>query len=225
MEQMVRLYTTYKHSSFLYLGSVLVDEYATDSACVQGLLDMLQTFIEPTFCLLKEENGIRNHPDTVDDFFRLCTRFIQRAPIPFLQCSSLPLIIQCALLSSTLEHKEANTSVMKFFYDLISCGQSGKSSPDYEVRKGLVLRLVQEHGQQLVTNLLHACVFYLQTYMLPDVADVIVELILLDREALGHWLETAVRSLPVQANGVIVAATPQQLQEFHVSVTRYVKTF
>lgn len=68
--QIVRLYALYKHSSFLYLGSILVDEYATDPSCVQGLLDMLQAFIEPTFQILQEENGLRNHPDTVDDFFR-----------------------------------------------------------------------------------------------------------------------------------------------------------
>ena len=40
--QMVNLYQTHKHSCFLYLGSILVDEYGSDSSCVQGLLGMLQ---------------------------------------------------------------------------------------------------------------------------------------------------------------------------------------
>lgn len=75
----------------------------------------------------------------MDDFFRLCARFIQRAPIEFLQCSALPHIIQCALLACSLDHKEANTSVMKFFYDLIGVAQCGKMHPDYETRKVVVL--------------------------------------------------------------------------------------
>ena len=40
--QMVGLYQTHQHSCFLYLGSILVDEYGTESGCVPGLLDMLQ---------------------------------------------------------------------------------------------------------------------------------------------------------------------------------------
>lgn len=68
--QLVRLYGSHQHSCFLYLGSILVDEYATDESCINGLLDMLQAFISPTFNLFQEEDGLRNHPDTVDDFFR-----------------------------------------------------------------------------------------------------------------------------------------------------------
>jgi hypothetical protein len=52
-----------------------VDEYATDSECVWNLLNMLQAFICPTFSLLEQEDGLKNHPDTVDDLFRLCARY------------------------------------------------------------------------------------------------------------------------------------------------------
>lgn len=141
--QIKQLYVIHKHSCYLYIGSILVDEYASDPACVPILLDMLDAFIHPTFQLLQEEDGLRNHPDTVDDFFRLCARFIQRAPVAFLQCAALPHIIQCALLACSLDHKEANTSVMKFFYDLIGAGQCGKLQPDYGVRKVLVERILK----------------------------------------------------------------------------------
>lgn len=39
---MVTLYQSHQHSCFLYLGSILVDEYGGDQSCVSGLLDMLQ---------------------------------------------------------------------------------------------------------------------------------------------------------------------------------------
>ncbi|KAJ8927136.1 hypothetical protein NQ314_020409 [Rhamnusium bicolor] len=218
--QIISIYSLYKHSCFLYVGSILVDEYAVDANCVQGLLDMLQAFLEPTFQLLQQENGLRNHPDTVDDFFRLCARFMQRAPVAFLQCASLVHILQCALMASTLDHKEANMSVMKFFYDLINQGQSGRAQPNYQERKMLVQRILDEYGQQLVANLIHACVFYLHSYMLSEVADVFVQLLDFDREATGKWLANGLDTLPKQNNGGIMAATPQQLNDIHVSIFR-----
>lgn len=98
---MVSVYQVYPHSCFLYLGSILVDEYGMEEGCRQGLLDMLkvggdaefvsslaanitvgaheglfllQALCMPTFQLLEQQNGLRNHPDTVDDLFRLATR-------------------------------------------------------------------------------------------------------------------------------------------------------
>lgn len=39
---MVQIYQVHQHSCFLYLGSVLVDEYGSEPGCIQGLIDMLQ---------------------------------------------------------------------------------------------------------------------------------------------------------------------------------------
>jgi hypothetical protein len=52
---------------------------------------------------------------------------------------------------------------------------------DFEVRDALVKGIVRDNGQALVSNLIHACVFCLHSYMLSDVADVIMELMLHDR--------------------------------------------
>ncbi|KAF5302301.1 hypothetical protein FQA39_LY10340 [Lamprigera yunnana] len=218
--QIVGLYNSYQHSCFLYLGSILVDEYGSDPNCVLGLLEMLQTFINPTFILLQQENGLRNHPDTVDDFFRLCTRLLQRAPVEFLQCDSLPLIFQCSLLACTLNHKEANTSVMKFFCDLINTGHCGKHQLDYVKRKEIVQAILKEHGQQLVTNLIHACVFYLHSHMLSEVAGVFDELFQINKDITNEWISAALESLPKEAQGGIIAATPDQLQSIFISISR-----
>jgi transportin-3 len=72
-------------SCYLYLGSILVDEYAGEAGCIPGLLSMLQHFITPTYALFTRPDGLRNNPGTVDDFFRLNARFMQRAPLHYLQ--------------------------------------------------------------------------------------------------------------------------------------------
>lgn len=218
VRQIITIYSVQRHPCFLYLGSILVDEYANDSSCTQGLLDMLRAFIMPTFEILQKENGLRNHPDTVDDFFRLCARFMQRAPVSFLECDCINPVLQCALSACLLDHKEANASVMKFIYDLISTGHSKKRDPDYDKRKELVGKILNEIGQQLVGNLIQTSVFYLHSYMLCEVGDVLVELLEFNREMTEKWLMGALDQLPKQNNGVM-AATPQQLKDVYIKIS------
>lgn len=243
VKQMVELYAAHHHSCFLYLGSVLVDEFHdVNDQCTQGLLDMMQAFIQPTFTRLQMENGLKNNPDTVDDFFRLCARFLQRCPIPFLQSPIVTPIIQCALLACTLDHKDANLSVMRFFYSLLNCGRpqqqnhhhhhnnstnnnhhhhSNNESAQNPVlnalnaqKQQLVRQIVQQHGQALIVNLMQASIYYLHSYMLSDVADVILEMKDIDAQQLSENLRTALDSLPK------THAKPEQLDDFHSNVMR-----
>ncbi|NXD46523.1 TNPO3 protein, partial [Copsychus sechellarum] len=94
--QMVNVYREHQHSCFLYLGSILVDEYGMEEGCRQGLLDMLQALCIPTFQLLEQPNGLQNHPDTVDDLFRLAARCPVLLPCP----SAVPCPLPCPLSSS-----------------------------------------------------------------------------------------------------------------------------
>ena len=223
VKQMVSLYVQHQHSCCLYLGSILVDEYASEPGCVGGLLDMLVALIGPTFTILQEggwENGLKNHPDTVDDLFRLCARFLQRAPVPFLQCTSLQDIISCAILAVNLEHRYANASVMKFFYDLIHCGRNNESKEDFPLRQNLVLAIVRENGNLLMSRLIYVSVFTLHSYMLSDVSDVIVELTLTDREAMNGWLQEALENLNKNASDRHLTATNKQLVDFHEAIMK-----
>ena len=75
LSQAVSIYRAHPHSCFLYLGSIIVDEFGCDESYQQGLLGMLQAFAEVTFPILAAPAGLINHPDTVDDMFRLCARY------------------------------------------------------------------------------------------------------------------------------------------------------
>lgn len=57
-----------------------------------------------------------------------------------------------------------------------------KDRSDYTIRQQLVQNILQEKGQALVIKLLHASVFELSSYMLSDVADVIMELTRIDAD-------------------------------------------
>ena len=77
-----------------------------------------QAFTTPTFKLLEQENGLRNHPDTMDDLFRLCMRLVtvllshnelsQKITENFGQVVFIQYIVICNfhLNSSKLSYKE-----------------------------------------------------------------------------------------------------------------------
>ncbi|XP_077325623.1 transportin-3 isoform X3 [Lithobates pipiens] len=217
--QMVNVYQIHQHSCFLYLGSILVDEYGMEEGCQQGLLEMLQALCVPTFQLLEQQNGLRNHPDTVDDLFRLFTRFVQRCPIVLLRSQVLGHVLQWAIASTTLDHRDANCSVMKFLRDLIHTGISNDHEENFEVRKDLIQQVMNQFGQQLVSQILHACCFCLPPYTLPDVAEVVWEMMIFDRPMFCRWLETALKGLPKETSGGAITVTHKQLTDFHKQVT------
>uniref|UniRef100_A0A8I6G251 Transportin 3 n=1 Tax=Rattus norvegicus TaxID=10116 RepID=A0A8I6G251_RAT len=217
--QMVNVYHVHQHSCFLYLGSILVDEYGMEEGCRQGLLDMLQALCIPTFQLLEQQNGLQNHPDTVDDLFRLATRFIQRSPVTLLRSQVVIPILQWAIASTTLDHRDANSSVMRFLRDLIHTGVANDHEEDFEVRKELIGQVMDQLGQQLVSQLLHTCCFCLPPYTLPDVAEVLWEIMQVDRPTFCRWLENSLKGLPKETTVGAVTVTHKQLTDFHKQVT------
>lgn len=214
--QMVTTYASHHQSCLLYLGSVLVDEFGYDNRCVNILLKMLEAFIEPTFTLLQAENGLKEHPDTVDDFFRLSVRFIQRLPLPFLQHPIVAPIIQCAILASTLDHRDANMSVMKFFSNLLA---HGKFNGDPEI-KPFVIEIIQTHGETLISKLLYSSIFYLHSNMLGDVADVFMEIKLINSSVFNGALYKALSQLPRTNAGGSITATDDQMSEFYQNLSK-----
>jgi transportin-3 len=249
VSQMVNIYQIHQHSCFLYLGSILVDEYGSEVGCVDGLIQMLEAFLGPTFKVLQGSVnvdgtaltpgsfylGLREHPDTVDDLFRLCTRFLQRCPVPFLQNTFLETLLGVALHAAQLDHRDANASVMKFLTELIRCGSAEPDKigeNEAEASKAMINGLLIERGEatNILRALLQSSIFYLPSYMCVDVSEVIYELLILARSAVCVALETVLQGLPTcSSTGVSptcppveATATPvvtqDQLSEFHKQI-------
>lgn len=125
--------TQARHSCFLYVLSILVDEFVPSSVPGVGntcgisvedgekianwMIGLLQELSHPTFVFLTQTR-IRDHPDTIDDFFRLCMRLIQKRPEMFAdKFSSIKTfqdILELAYHSLEIDQREANHSVTRF---------------------------------------------------------------------------------------------------------------
>ena len=61
---------------------------------------------------------------------------MQRAPVPFLQCAIIKPVLVCAIAACSLDHREANASVMKFLDEF------AKSAVDKAVWNSLYLSFI-----------------------------------------------------------------------------------
>lgn len=218
VEMMVTIYNEYRHSCFLYLGSILADEYGMNKSVENPLMAMLKAFTEPTFKKLSVEKGLQNHPDTVDDFFRLCIRFLQKVTLRFLTNESIDNIFQLATACTTLDHREANMSVMKFIVEITKCCRMEQDDPhfnEHQERVQLVNNLLGKYGQEIIKGLINACAGGIQQYMLPEVADAFWEIMSFSQQSTLLWLKDALSNLPTHRPTGAVNATPEQMQRFY----------
>ena len=95
-----------------------------------------------------------------------------------------------------MDHRDANASVMKFFFDLLHFGRSKEDRNDFKERVAFVKHFREEYGSKMVDSLIRATVFNLPSYTFHDVGDVVFELMLLDRPTVCVWLEASLKSLP-----------------------------
>nr|CAH8869554.1 unnamed protein product [Trichobilharzia regenti] len=103
-EKIVLAYTNGgQHSSFLYLCSVLVDEFGEELDCRVGLVNVYEALSAPTLKSLSGP-GLSQQPHTVEDLFRLCTRLVQHCAAVFLTSNRISLNELCdtAVLSLNL---------------------------------------------------------------------------------------------------------------------------
>lgn len=218
--QMVRLYNAHHHSCFLYLASILVDEYGSENDCIGGLISMLEALLPRAFQLLQEPQGLCHNPDTVDDLFRLFARFLQRNPAAFLHSPALPAIFDCAMQAAALDHRDANASVMQFLSELIHTTRTREEKLSFELRDQLMSTMLRPKGPILISTLITASIFSLSTCSLPNVADVLLEFMLVDRQSISSWMEQTLENLPRQSPSGCVAVRPEQLQDFRHKVIR-----
>jgi len=130
-----------------------------------------------------------------------------------------------------------------------SCVSSLQHEENFELRKQLIGQAMEQNGQQLITQLMHSCCFCLPPYTLPDVAEVLWEVMVFDRpvsmkrsgcrgrgaagvrrsssgprtlvfQTFCRWLEHALKGLPKETSGGAVSVTHKQLTDFHKQVTR-----
>ena len=204
----VSMYRTNHYSCFLYLGSILVDIYGHDETLKSGLVEMMQAFTSEAFDFIVKKCGtvdnvdeLRKHPDTLDDFFRLALRFLQRCPLEFVVSPIFSPIMTLAVSSLNVDNRDANLSITKFLSEFISLSHKtqiqvravhstqlslNKSFKSYnnnnekglnETNQSLVNSVLNEIGHKMIENTINSTINMTTRDTKDGIADVICELL------------------------------------------------
>lgn len=84
-------------------------------------------------------------------------------------------IMQLGIHGINLDHTEANTSVMKFFYELVH--QCRKESPTPDGNAVTMVRsILNQYGPNCVYTCLHASIFNLPSSLLLGICDLLYQI-------------------------------------------------
>eukprot|EP00053_Salpingoeca_punica_P004643 m.50135 g.50135 ORF g.50135 m.50135 type:complete len:916 (+) comp12881_c0_seq1:130-2877(+) len=188
-----------KHSSFLYMASILVDTFGRTAAYEAGIMDMLRSFSTSVFHILSQDaHSFQNHPDIVEDYFRLATRVLEHQVVAMVQSDIVITTFQCAIAGTLLEHKEANEALCAFLRYFVGCCRRCEGTVSYGVVINAISGVLSQYGEQLVHNLIVGIAGGLPTFMIPDIASVLWEVLYVSRDSCVQWVRSAPRlaSLP-----------------------------
>ncbi|EDV27129.1 uncharacterized protein TRIADDRAFT_54772 [Trichoplax adhaerens] len=220
-EQLVSSYAENKHSCFLYLSSILVDEFASESIYENSFRQMLEIFCRVTSEFLNNQADLIDNPATVDDLFRLTARYLQRCPRLILTAPAVNFIVGCGLAAATLQHRDAHDSALIVFCDLIECIRYRESLPGSDIIRQRSKELVDNHGQALVKALIDSVADGIPKSLLSKVAEVLLKLRDYSTSLLSEWVKATLSSLNTVTETGSVIATPEQLNQLYDRILRY----
>uniref|UniRef100_A0A1I8A6K2 Importin N-terminal domain-containing protein n=1 Tax=Steinernema glaseri TaxID=37863 RepID=A0A1I8A6K2_9BILA len=223
IQVMVRIYQVYPHSCFLYVGSIMVDEYSSQREFLPDLLMMVELLAQGSIGILKEWNGFLNNPDTVDDLFRIGVRFVQKAPAAFLATPVAHLFFQCGVQAVRVDHQDVISSVSLFFQETalvvsdrrqVCAGCATQEEMEVGIQKGR--GLFEEYGAQLVHETINMCLYRVTMQNRTEVVRIFN---CVKKVCPNKFNEFLARTFELLPHDTLKSATTEQLREFHLKMT------
>ena len=173
-------YLKFQYPSCLYISSILVDVFAPNPAHAEHLLQLFNTMVKATLSRLGPMDEISSKPELIEDFFRLATMMMVKLPALLLKDGAIALaIFQFASAAVLVPNRDTNLVVVEFLLEFV--GSYQKYGTNVVIQSAL-LQILQSCGVALVHNLLSAVAGSVPSFMIPDVSEVMWELLYVARE-------------------------------------------
>ncbi|XP_063692301.1 transportin-3-like isoform X3 [Bolinopsis microptera] len=205
-EKLIQLYNIKPHSCVLYLSSVIVDEFSSDVRLEEGLLGLFSAMGPKTFEILSAPHGLERNPDTVDDFYRLCSRYIQHVGSRVVSSPIMIHLVDIATNCLSLQHKDAQCSAIKFMDTLMQRANNEKCPHS--------LGQIKRKGQDMVNSIVLGVSGGLPPSLLTDLCILLHDLLAALGEEARAWLRLALGTIPLGAY-----VTQKQVEELYHNVT------
>lgn len=213
--EIVRMYQIHYHSSLLYSASIIVEIFGAEQTCVAGLVEMIQTLSQTTFLYLSQSaDALRDHPDIVEDYFRLGTTALKKNPLMILSTEIAVPSLQFATAALLLSHKEAHDSVSEFLRCYVIAYRAREGEEDGELVKQAIVQHLMSQGELVVFNLISCVAGGLPSFMVPDVNEILWEIHSIAPEQTKEWVRRAPSLLPFPDHRVTLAEKEEFIMVF-----------
>lgn len=126
-------------------------------------MQILTVFCETTLTFLSTDfNLYTQNPNLVEDFYDLCDRSLESIPSILFNTTDMMLrITQAAIVGIQLQHREANSSIIRFLSSLLSHGhedqrEQGEFAINIISYRPALLQILQVCGQEMINQLVEA---------------------------------------------------------------------
>ncbi|CAF1279258.1 unnamed protein product [Rotaria sordida] len=221
VELVISSYDDVPHSCFLYLISIIVDEYGNNQDLKPSIIVMSEHLTTKTFSILNKPDGFQQNPDLVDDFYRLSSRLLQRCPLEYLKSSVIRPIIEQIIPNCHLEHRDASSSMIAFLQTLVKLTSNKnkeiKHKPELSEVRSLSMSLCETYIPNLLTALIRAIVISrVPSSIRLSISEFVGELKTYMSDKFSQWLQKSLTEIPrTSRNGLVEIVTLKQHEQFY----------
>ncbi|GMH87310.1 hypothetical protein TrVE_jg2232 [Triparma verrucosa] len=220
-------------SPYLYCSAICITEFAGVQECSDKLYNLIVAQSQSVFKRFTNLEAFTNHPDVVEEYFYLLSRFIRYCPaLLFKGGDLLCQTLKCAVVGLQVHHRDANKGVLSFLENSIEFGLS--QSIGHEEREGLQNAIVNA-GEDIVKGTLGALLGDTPLFFIDSgsasIAGVLYKLISLCPQLVVEWVKKTAKdcstSLGPMAEGIeheiirILSQPPGQRNEFNRSIRKF----
>ncbi|KAJ0970466.1 hypothetical protein J5N97_023343 [Dioscorea zingiberensis] len=192
LEEVQLLYPQHSQPCFLYLSSEVIKMFGSDPSCSSYLKSLIETLFNHTTKLLTKIQDFTARPDIADDCFLLASRCIRYCADLFVFSSVFPLLIDCAMIGITIQHRDACKSILTFLSDVFNLTNSSAGEKYRSIVNGVVL----PRGATLTRILIASFTGALPPSRLEEVAYVLLSLTRTYGSSVLEWAKEIINLIP-----------------------------
>ncbi|CAF4486929.1 unnamed protein product [Rotaria sp. Silwood2] len=202
VELVISSYDDVPHSYFLYLISIIIDEYGNDQDLKSSIIVMIEHLTTKTFSILNKPDGFKENSDLVD-FYRLSSRLLQRCPLEYRKSSVIQPIIEQIIPNCHLEHRDASSKI--------------KNKSELSEIRSLSMSLCETYISNLLTALIRAIVIsHVPSSIRSSISEFVCEIKIYMSDKFPQWLQKSLTEIPrTSKNGLVEIVTSKQHEQFY----------
>jgi hypothetical protein len=151
IDQNMRLFQEYHHSSCLYIAGKLVELFGKEQTYADAFFKMLTTFSQTTFAKLTGLPAMVENTDLVEDYCILVNEFLRARPDMLLQTELGGLTLQFGVATLGMRHREANDRASEFVRRFVGSHRSDDvEQKDRHALQQLTRQVMTTHGHSVV---------------------------------------------------------------------------